>query len=478
MLDLIIEHGTVVDGTGQPRFAADIGVQDGRVVHVGRLHGATARSRIDATGHIVAPGFIDAHTHDDLLLMEAAAGSHPKLSQGVTTVVTGNCGISLAPLVSASTPVQPLSALGAEHWRFDSFGSYLDALEASRPALNAVCLVGHTTLRVRHLDDLQRPATAHEVHKMAVDLEEALEAGAWGLSTGLYYPPANAATAEEVIGVGAPLRELGGVIAMHIRDEGDAIDDALREALAIGGGIGVPTILSHHKLMGKRNHGRSPQTLAMIEAAARAQPVCMDCYPYNASSTMLRPEMLRHSEEVLVAWSGAEPSAAGRSVFAMAKERGVTPEQLAESLRPAGGVYFAMSEEDVARILAHPLTMVGSDGLAHDARPHPRLWGTFPRVLGHYVRERRLLTLETAVHKMTGLPARRFGLGGRGQLAPGFAADLVVFDAERVQDRATFDDPMRPAVGIRAVFVNGRLACSEGETVDGHAGRVLRRLAR
>lgn len=478
MLDLIIEGGTVVDGSGQHRFAADVGVHGGAIVRIGNLRGAKTRSRFDAAGLIVAPGFIDAHTHDDVLLMQPPAGAHPKLSQGVTTVVTGNCGISLAPLVTHSTPVQPLSALGTDHWRFDSFASYLAALDQAEPALNAVCLVGHTTLRVRHMDDLERPATAAEVARMAADLAEALAAGAYGLSTGLYYPPAHAATAAEVVGVGAPLREQGGVITMHIRDEGDAIDDALREALAIGAGIGAPTILSHHKLMGRGNHGRSTETLALIEGAARRQALCIDCYPYNASSTMLRPEMLRHSEEVLVAWSGAEPDAAGRSVFAMARERGVSPEALAESLRPAGGVYFAMSEDDVARILAHPLTMVGSDGLAHDARPHPRLWGTFPRVLGRYVRERRLFSLEAAIHKMTGLPAQRFGLANRGRLALGHAADLVIFDEERIADCATFEDPMRPAIGIRAVFVNGRLACSDGATVDGHAGRVLRRASR
>ncbi|SFD58221.1 N-acyl-D-amino-acid deacylase family protein [Paracidovorax konjaci] len=475
MLDLIIEGGTVVDGSAAPRQRADVGVRNGRIAAVGDLRTTAAHRRHGAAGRIVCPGFIDVHTHDDRLLLTAPSGPHPKLTQGVTTVVTGNCGISLAPLCHPGTPPAPLDLLGAEDWRYARFGDYLDALEAARPALNALCLVGHSTLRVRHVADLQRPATREEAARMAADLEDALDAGAGGLSTGLYYPPARAATADEVIAVGAPLAAAGGILTMHLRDEADAIDDALREGLHIGAVLGVETVLSHHKLIGQRNHGRSTQTLAAVDSAAAVQPVCMDCYPYNASSTMLLASRVGQSREVLVTWSRGDPSAAGRSLFALARERGCTPEALVERLAPAGAVYFAMDEGDVRRILAHPLTMVGSDGLAHDAVPHPRLWGTFPRVLGHYAREQRLFSLETAVHKMTGMSARRFGLQGRGRIAAGCAADIVVFDEAAVADRATFEQPTAPSAGIEAVFVNGRLACEQGRTVDAHAGQVLRR---
>lgn len=475
MLDLIITGGTVIDGTGSPRVRADVGVAQGRITAVGDLRGEPARARHDATGRIVCPGFIDVHTHDDRLLLATPHGPHPKLTQGVTTVVTGNCGISLAPLVSAKTPPAPLDLLGADDWHYGRFGDYLDALQAARPAVNAVCLVGHSTLRVRHVADLGRPATPAEATSMAVDLAEALEAGASGLSTGLYYPPARAATAEEVIAVGAPLAAAHGILTMHLRDEADAIDDALREALHIGAALGVEAVLSHHKLIGQRNHGRSLQTLAAVDEAAAHQPVCMDCYPYNASSTMLLAARVGQSSEVLVTWSRGDPSAAGRSLFALARERSCTPEALVEQLTPAGAVYFAMHEDDVRRILAHPLTMVGSDGLAHDAVPHPRLWGTFPRVLGHYAREQHLFSLETAVHKMSGLSARRFGLAHRGTIAPGNAADLVVFDPDHVADRASFEHPTTPSTGIDAVFVNGQLACENGRTVHAHAGQVLRR---
>jgi N-acyl-D-amino-acid deacylase len=477
MLDLVLQGGEVVDGTGAARRRADVGVRDGRIERVGNLAGVAAHERVDAEGRIVAPGFIDVHTHDDLLLMQPPAGPHPKLTQGVTTAITGNCGISLAPLVTQRKLPAPLDILGNGEWPHARFADYLDALEQARPALNAACLVGHSTLRANHLDDLDRPATAAECAAMAADLDDALGAGALGLSTGLYYPPARAATAQEVIAAGAPLRRHRGLVAMHIRDEGDAITEALREALHIGRSLGVDTVLSHHKVVGRANHGRSAETLRQIEEAATGQAVCLDCYPYAASSTMLLAARMAQSSDVVVTWSQPQPEAAGRAVFAMAREAGVTPEEMAGRLQPAGAIYFAMSEGDVERILAHPLAMVGSDGLAHDVRPHPRLWGTFPRVLGHYVRERRLLSLETAVHQMTGLSARRFGLADRGRIAPGCAADLVVFDAHRMADRARFEQPTEPSTGIEAVYVNGRLACAGGETVDAHAGRVLRRRA-
>ena len=474
MLDLVIAAGEVVDGSGAPRTRADIGMRDGLIVEVGDLAGVAARRRIDASGMVTTPGFIDVHTHDDQLLLDGGAAPHPKVLQGVTTVVTGNCGVSLAPLVTEYAP-PPLDVLGPGVYRFDSFAAYLDELEHARPIVNAVSLVGHSTLRAGHMRALDRPANRDETAAMRRTLARALAEGAWGLSTGLYYPTACAATAEEVIELAAPLTDCGGLLTMHIRDEGDRIDDALREAFAIGRALRVPLVLSHHKLVGKRNHGRSAQTLALIDEAAREQSVCLDCYPYDASSTMLLPSRVNQSRDVMVTWSGALPDAAGRSLFELARERNEEPEQTARALAPAGAIYFAMSEEDVGRIVRHPLSMIGSDGLAHDAHPHPRLWGTFPRVLGRYVREQKLLTLEAAVHKMTGLSAARFGLDRRGLIAPGFHADLVTFDAGKVLDRATYRQPQEPPEGVQAVYVNGRAACEDGRMTGIRAGHVLRR---
>ena len=475
MLDLLIEGGVLIDGTGGPRRSADIGIMGDKVVAIGLLASQPARQRVNAKGRIVAPGFIDVHTHDDCLLLHQPPGAHPKLSQGVTTVITGNCGISLAPLLTKAPPA-PLDLLGTSDWRFDCFADYLDALEQVQPIVNAACLVGHSTLRVKHMQALDRVATPDECTRMADDLESALQAGAIGMSTGVYYPPAQSASADELVAVGKPLSAADGLVTMHIRDEGDAITAALREALHVGKALGITTVVSHHKLVGTANHGRSLETMRMIDTAvAQGQSVCMDCYPYNASSTMLLPARVHQSSDVLVTWSKTEPHAAGRSLFDLAKERNQAPEEVAKALQPAGAIYFAMDEVDVSRIMAHPLTMIGSDGLAHDVQPHPRLWGTFPRVLGHYVRERRLLSLEAAIHKMTGLSARRFGLKGRGILDIGHFADVVIFDEHHITDHASYQQPTQVSSGIDAVYVNGVLACKNSETVNAHAGHVLRK---
>lgn len=475
--DLVIEGGELIDGTGAPRRRQDVGVREGVVAVLGELSRAPAHQRVRAEGRIVAPGFIDAHAHDDSLLLDAPADRHPKLMQGVTTVVTGNCGWGLAPLgIPFEAIPSPLREfIGSDTRRFARFADYLDAVRNRGPATNAAFLVGHTTLRAQHLRDLRRAASRAEAQAMARDLDAALHAGALGLSTGVFYAPAQAATPEEMIEVGRPLRANGGLIAMHIRDEGDAVEEALSEALGVAHALDVPLVVSHHKLVGLANHGRSASTLPMLAQAARQQPVCMDCYPYAASSTVLIPERVRHSSRVRVTWSEPRPEYAGRDLSDIAAEMGVEPEEAARRLCPGGAIYVSLDETDVQRILSAPLTMVGSDGLPHDRQPHPRLWGTFPRVLGHYARELRLFPLEAAVHKMTGLPAERFGLQGRGSLQPGSAADIVIFDPEHVDDRANYDTPTETPAGIEAVFVNGRLAVERGQMRDGHAGQVLRR---
>ncbi|MDO9092957.1 MAG: D-aminoacylase [Rubrivivax sp.] len=473
MLDLVISGGEVIDGSGAPRWRADVGVLGGLIAAVGDLSSTASHRRIDASGHIVAPGFIDSHTHDDQLLLEHPE-RHPKLLQGVTTVITGNCGISLAPLVCEDAP-SPLDIL-QRHFTHASFADYVQAVKAAGPAVNAAMLVGHTTLRVGTMSDLDRAANAKEMQRMQAALAEALQAGAIGLSTGVFYPPARAATTQELIDVAQPLAGGRGIVTMHIRDEAAAIDDALREALAVGRALDTPLVLSHHKLMGLAQHGGSARTLALIEAAAQVQSVCLDCYPYTASSTMLLPERVASSTDVQITWSQKEPQAAGRSLRQMAAERGIDPTALAAQLMPGGAIYFAMSDDDVDRILAHPLAMIGSDGLPAPGVQHPRLWGTFPRVLGHYSRQRGVLQLETAVHKMTGLTARRFGLAGRGLVQAGHAADLTVFDPATVMDRATYAEPDLAPSGIHSVVLNGQLAVQHGQVQAAHAGQLLRRV--
>ena len=475
--DLIIRDARLIDGTGAPSTHGDIAVADDRIVGLGDLSHTEGAVEINAGGKAVAPGFIDVHTHDDRALLVDPLMTC-KVSQGVTTVVTGNCGVSLAPLRTRGRPPAPLDLVCPDgEGFFSEFDDYLAALDGEPAAVNALCLVGHASLRVEAMDNLHRPATSDEIKAMRGRLERALEAGAIGLSTGLYYAPAAAAPTEEIIELAKAVRAAGGIHTTHMRDEADRVSESLEETFTIGREAGVPVVISHHKCSGQANHGRSTETLALIEAARHRQRISLDAYPYIASSTTLGSTRLADASKVLVTWSKAQPAAAGRDLAEIAAEMGLDPEATVDALLPAGGIFFMMDEADVRRILAYPGTMIGSDGLPHDEFPHPRLWGTFPRVLGHYAREQGLFSLEEAVHKMTGLPAQRFGLADRGVLRAGALADLVLFDPETVIDTATFEQPKQPARGIELVMVNGRAVWRDGTNTGARPGRAIRRAA-
>lgn len=469
----LIRGAEVIDGSGAARFAADVTLRGDLIDSVHLPGSAKGGKVIDADGLVLCPGFIDTHSHDDLLVLQDV-WPHPKLSQGVTTVVTGNCGISLAPSHPGGRMPAPLDILGTAADRFGEFAQYLAALDAWRPVLNVVPLIGHISLRVRHVSSLERAGTRDEIAEMRRDVERALLAGAFGLSTGVYYPPAASASTEELMGVCAGLRGRGAVLAMHLRDEGDHVDAALREALYVSASCGAQLVVSHHKVVGEKNYGRTRETLAMVDAASHRQAVCLDCYPYEASSTMLDAQKAARTSRVIISWSETHPHLGGRLLADIATEWGVAPLVAAQRLMPGGAIYFGMDPADVDRIMCHPLTMFGSDGLPHQAHPHPRLWGTFPRLLGLHSRDRGLLSLEAMVHKMTGLPARRFGLHQRGTLLPGKAADLVLFDPAKVRDNATYEFPQRPASGIEAVFINGRQVHGPSESPGGRFGKRLR----
>jgi N-acyl-D-amino-acid deacylase len=476
--DLLIRGATVVDGTGAPGYAADVGVRGDRIAHIGPAGQARAAVEVEASGKVAAPGFIDAHTHDDRLLLSGPEMA-PKVSQGVTCVVSGNCGISLAPAPTGMrAPVTPpLDLLDGEGgwFHFPSFGAYVEELRANPAAINCAPLVGHTTLRVVTLDDVERPATKAEIAHMRSLVREALGAGAIGVSTGLYYEPASAAPTEEVIEICRPLHEFGGLYVTHMRNEGERIMDSLEESFRIGREVGVPVVISHHKVAGSANHGRSEQTLAFIEQRMRGQHIGLDCYPYSASSTILSAERVAGASRVLVTWSKPHPEHSGKDLAIIANQMGVTVQDAVARLLPAGAIYFSMDERDVQRILAFAPTMIGSDGLPHDEFPHPRLWATFPRVLGHYSRDLGLFPLEQAVHKMTGLTARTFGLEDRGVLRAGAFADITVFDPATVDEVATFEKPIAPSKGIDTVVVNGSVAWQHGRATGARSGRVLRR---
>src|SRR5436190_1656412 len=393
--DLLLRGGTVIDGTRAPRFDADVGMAHGRIAAIGDLAGRSARQTIDATGKIVAPGFIDSHTHDDQALLSQPDMSF-KVSQGVTTVVAGNCGISIAPLEPDSPLPSPLDLLDAgARSRFATFADYFG--------------------------------------------------------------------------------ERGGLYVTHMRDEANKVMDALDETFRIGRELDVPVVVSHHKVQNVPNFGRSQVTLPHIRAAMQCQCVALDCYPYTAGSTMIRTDRGMLEGRVLIASSQPHPECAGRDLADIAREWNVDKDEAARRLQPGSAIYFLMDEGDVQRILAFDETMIGSDGIPVGTKPHPRLWGTFPRVLGHYSRDVGLFPLETAVWKMTGLTARNFGLAGRGTLAVGQAADVVVFDAAAIRDTATYEAPTSPAEGIDAVIVNGVVAWRDGRHSGARSGRVLRR---
>jgi N-acyl-D-amino-acid deacylase len=472
--DLLLKNGVVIDGTGHPRYRADVAITNGKISAVGLDLQVEPMTMVDVAGASISPGFIDVHTHDDRLVL-ADPSMQPKVSQGATTVITGNCGISLAPL-GCTTPVPPLNLVADESaQRYSSFKEYFEALNKTPSAINVASLAGHTTLRAVTMQDLNRPANAGEIAQMKILVQEALDAGVLGVSTGLYYAPAQAATAEEIQAVFEPLRGTTAVIASHIRNEAEHILEALTEAMSIANALGVRQVISHHKVNGRANHGRSVETLALIDEASKRGDVCMDCYPYVASSTVLRQDAVEQAARTLIAWSTTRPETAGRYVDELLKEQTLGLTEYLDSLQPAGAIYFSMDEADVERIMAHPETMIGSDGLPHDTFPHPRLWGAFPRVLGHYTRDRKIFSLETAIYKMTGMPASKFGLKDRGVIGVGYAADLVVFDPEQIRDCATFADPMRPAAGIQHVYVNGVSSWCDGASTGARAGQVLRR---
>lgn len=474
VVDLLFRGGTVVDGSGGPSFTSDVAIQGGEIVAIGKIAPHTAKEIVDIDGLAIAPGFIDVHTHDDRYVL-----SNPdvpaKLSQGVTTVITGNCGISLAPSLCGKQPPPPLDILGNEQdFCFEEFADYLAALDANPAAVNIYPLVGLTTLRVREVETLAQPATIAAINRMQRQCANALAAGALGVSIGTFYPPASAATANEIIAVADSLKRLGGMLAVHLRDETDRVADSITEAIDIAEKLRAQLVISHHKVAGAKNHGRSSDTLAQLARAAMRQPVSLDVYPYAVSSTSLRMDRVRISSATRVASSHTLPQYEGWDVFDVAADLRCSIEEAVDRLQPATASYHLMSQVDVDAIVCSDHSMIGSDGLPHDRCPHPRLWGAFPRVLGAYVRERKLLSLPNAIRKMTSLPAMRFGIRDRGWLLAGKRADVCVFDPERVGDRATFDNPTERSVGIEHVMTNGVFAVRDGIFTRARAGKRIK----
>ena len=525
MVDLKIVGGLIVDGTGAAAVRADLGVTGDTITAVGDLSREPAGRTIDAAGLVVAPGFIDVHTHSDWRLW-ANRRAESKIRQGVTTEVVGNCGFSPAPVSDEFRAEMRSFALytppGMDFsWR--SMGDYLRRYRDEGVAVNVVHLVGHGTLRLAAMGFARRPPTARELIAMERLMDDSMASGAYGLATGLIYAPGSYADTEEIVAI-ARRAAHGGFYASHIRGEGETLLAAVGEAIRVGREGGLPVQVSHIKAAGRPNWGRVEQALAMIDSArAEGLDVMADVYPYTASSTTLRTllpdwaledgidamlgrlgdatvrarirqDMTTGSailarglgwDDIMVASAPSRPDAEGRRIGEIAKALDTDPLDAAMDILVAERgkgyiILFQLDEADLRRALVHPEVMIGSDGssLAVDGelgagKPHPRSYGTFPRVLARYVRGEPLLTLPQAVHKMTGLPARRLGLGDRGVLAVGAKADVVAFDAARVEDRATYDAPHQYAAGIPHVVVNGRVVIDHGTHTGALPGQLL-----
>jgi N-acyl-D-amino-acid deacylase len=530
---LVIRGATVVDGTGRPASRADVAIEGSHIVAVGREATARGAGRVlDGAGLVLAPGFIDMHSHADFTL-PTYPGALNSLSQGVTTEVVGNCGYSPAPL--ATDPGRADEQRAAGHglgpdldWDWRSFGEYLERLESARPAVNCVPLVGHGMLRMAVVGAGDREATTADRVEMRTLLADALAAGAWGMSTGLVYPPGSYASTDEIVDIGRALTATDGLYASHIRDETDGLLGALSEAVEIGRRLGVRVEVSHLKAAGMSNHGRAADALAFLaEARSAGARVTQDAYPYTAGSTLLsqllpawvhdggtdalvervrsnetRARIAADIETGLEGWPNFYRSTGGphairiaavadRSLARLeglaltdaAAAAGTDPltfvfDTLAADRGATTMILSMMSDADVDAILDDPSTSIGSDQLgvtSADARVHPRAYGTFVRILGRWVRERGRIDLPAAIHRMTGLPARILGLDDRGRIGPGQIADLVMFDPETVGDVSTYEAPTLTARGVETVLLRGRFAVDGGRPSDVGLGQVLRR---
>ena len=493
MPGLTLHDATVFDGTGSEPFRADIAVDGDRIAAITEVGEGRwgRRHEVDLGGAAVAPGFIDVHTHDDFAVVLYPDTAF-KVEQGVTTVVVGNCGMGAAPWATASLFSRAFHPTG-ELPLWEGYAGYLAHLDAHPAAVNVAALVGHGTARgeVMGLDD--RPPTGSELGSMRSIVEEGLDAGAYGLSTGLVYEPGCFALADELVDLAGLLRDRGGIYTSHIRDESDGLLDAVAEAVDVGERAAVRVQISHHKASGRGNWGRVRDSLTLLDAAReRGVDVGTDAYPYTAGSTILAA-LVRHGgfggegglgrvdgTDVVIGSAATHPEREGRSIADLAATWRLSDADAADAVLAddpgATVIMHSMDEADVRTVLAHPLTTIGSDGIPTlEGRPHPRLFGTFPRVLGHYARDLGVLTMEDAVHRMTGLAAERFSLKDRGLIREGAFADLVVFDPGVVAARAPYEEPhLRPA-GLRSVYVNGVEAGATGAArADARAGRALR----
>ena len=460
-MSYIFRNANIIDGTGKHSFKSDLEICNDKITQIGKIDNHESAIIIDASDKVLCPGFIDSHTHDDYALINQPLMEY-KVSQGVTTVVTGNCGLSIAPLKIDKYPPSPLDLVCKSFNKyFIDFSDFVKQIKENPPSLNVLALVGHSTLRLSTMDRIDRVATLKEIKAMRVKLESSVESGAIGLSSGLFYPLSKFSSKDEITQILRPLKDLNILYTTHMRDEEDGIMESLEETLSVSRNTNFPILISHLKCAGKNNFGRSDEVLKKLSSAKNDYPISFDVYPYTAGSTMLDTERNVDAEKIIITWSENYPQYSGRDLDEVARENNMNRINTIKKIMPAGGVFFIMSESDVRNILSSPHSIIGSDGLPNDNHPHPRLWGTFPKILGHYAREEKIFSIEDAISKMTFKTAKVFGLKNRGIIKEGAFADIVLFDPNKIKDRSDFKNPKVPADGIDYVLVNGRIVWSE-----------------
>ena len=492
--DLVIRNATIYDGTGAKPFSGSLAINGDRIGAVGDVSGEGMRE-LDATGQAIAPGFIDVHSHDDFAVFLTPAMDF-KVMQGVTTDVVGNCGMGASPFPIAVAMFSGLHGRSnVPEWK--GYGGYLDEIDHNPASLNVGVLVGHGTVRFSAMGKACREPSARELDQMRSLVSEGLEAGALGMSTGLIYEPGRWAQTAELVELARVAHRTGGLYASHMRDEETHLLDSVSETIRIGEEAGVPVQISHHKAAGRENWGKVRESLKLIEEArGRGVDVTADQYPYTSGSTVLQAVIQNGGldevkppggtmsfippDKVLFASTPKHPQWEGRTLRDFCDEWKMKPRDAGDKIAAEEGpgtvvVIQTMNEDDVRTVMRHPSTMIGSDGLAMGSRPHPRLYGTFPRVLAHYVRDGGLMPLEEGIHRMTGMPAAKFHLKDRGLLRQRFFADLVIFDPARLKDTATYDQPRRYPEGLSHVFVNGVAVVREGLHTGARPGKALRR---
>ncbi|QJW46725.1 D-aminoacylase [bacterium BFN5] len=528
MADLLIRNVRIVDGTGTPWFKADVAVTGDTITAVGRLPYSRRNHKeiIDAEGLTLTPGFIDMHSHSDLMQLEVPQASQ-KIRQGITTELLGQDGLGVAPMRADQVERyrQYLSGLDGDppiDWSWQTFGEYLSRLEQAGSATNLAALVGHGPLRLMVIGMEERPATASELAQMSKLAAQAFAEGAFGFSTGLIYPPCVFADYPELMAFGEVTAAAGGIFVAHVRNERDTVKESIQEIFSVGYQTGVTPHISHLKIMGKENWGKAKEVLTLFEEArSKGLEAGFDQYPYPAGSTMLsilipayahaggseallarlrdpglRVTLAQQMAEGLSGWENIATAAGwdgilitgiaggpnkqweGLSLSAIAQASSRSPQQvvfdlLVEERLQVSMVNFSMHQSDVATIMRHPQGMLGTDGLL-GGKPHPRAYSSTARILQKYVREEGVLSLEQAVARMTSRPAARLGLYKRGIIRPGMKADLVLFDAKKVQDVATYTEPCQHPQGFEYVWVNGIAALAAGRETGRLSGKVLR----